>query len=69
MNSPLSTNSRSTGRPTGRKLQTAPHAEYEPGAYLGCDGDENFPDAVFQIADIVIQLHEHFYHVRALEVQ
>ena len=28
-----------------------------------------FPDAVIQFADIVIQLHDHFYHVRALEVQ
>ena len=44
------------------KLQTASHAEHDVAAHFGCDGDKNLPDAIFQFADIVIQLHGQYDH-------
>ena len=39
------------------KLQTVSHAEHDPVAHFGCDGDKNLPDAVFRFTDVVIKLH------------
>ena len=42
------------------------------GATFRCTGDNDLPDVVFQFTDIVVQLHEHFYHmaqVTALKIQ
>ena len=50
LNSPLYTDSRSIGRPTGHKA-TNGAAEHDLAAHFGCDDDEGLYDAIIRFTD------------------